>query len=615
MQAGTISRLRFRGRSWGLKIYFGWNIVHFRKSYICSNKLDVQETNFSFTQFNRIKNHLFGWRIEVRWYARFWSMGSDRSSSWKHDSEPYRSVRPVVEQTWSLFSPMMNLVSRCSETTPDVLPSTASESPGKTRHESQSPLSPQTEQHYRTGRPVVYAYSSSYSEWNVDKTWSSQEWKSDVLMEVKTGRPVVTAQRTDRFIVENDKMNSYTEAESEMSLESRSFLHRVNDQVRKRQNQSSKDATKDSDNHSVIWGMFMSSVLEASVFMWKNYSDNWHSIKNTKDLTMKQMFDISEKLRTEQSDEIYGISSINCEHSSWKYWSLVGDEQVVSLLHAKVYVFSDSVLCLGKVNENPKSNIAWEDRLNWFKSSQEYMALDRIDGEPMEFEWNIFPGFTTLELCTKVQELLLRLNETPENFTGRIIFMSMLNDISWGSKDNKIECESNAQLVSLYAKRCEAGQWSFLGPGSEQKWWPGGWGPQGMSPTGGGGLARVPNLRVCNHLFFLGVAHAGVEGWINILPWYRPVGVAKKSSETHKEEEPGLPEKSKWPPRGTGTTVLTYPCPSQPCFCGSKGCARVTGKAGENGQYSGVGRHLTLDKTVGSRVWWHPKALASFGLI
>ena len=28
-------------------------------------------------------------------------------------------------------------------------------------------------------------------------------------------------------------------------------------------------------------------------------------------------------------------------------------------------------------------------------------------------------------------------------------------------------------------------------------WWPGGWGPQGRSPTGGGGLARVPNLRVC----------------------------------------------------------------------------------------------------------------------
>ena len=35
------------------------------------------------------------------------------------------------------------------------------------------------------------------------------------------------------------------------------------------------------------------------------------------------------------------------------------------------------------------------------------------------------------------------------------------------------------------------------------------WGPEGMPLTGGGGLARVPNLRVCEHLLDSGVAHAG----------------------------------------------------------------------------------------------------------
>ena len=54
-------------------------------------------------------------------------------------------------------------------------------------------------------------------------------------------------------------------------------------------------------------------------------------------------------------------------------------------------------------------------------------------------------------------------------FTGRIIFMSMFNDISSRSKDNKTECGSNAQVVSLFARRFGAGQWSFLGPGSEKK--------------------------------------------------------------------------------------------------------------------------------------------------
>ena len=82
-----------------------------------------------------------------------------------------------------------------------------------------------------------------------------------------------------------------------------------------------------------------------------------------------------------------------------------------------------------------------------------------------------FPGFNTLQLSEEVKRLLLRLDETPENFTGRTIFMSMFNDISWGSKDNEKECLANAKLVSLCARRFGKGQWSFIGPGSEKKWY------------------------------------------------------------------------------------------------------------------------------------------------
>ena len=100
------------------------------------------------------------------------------------------------------------------------------------------------------------------------------------------------------------------------------------------------------------------------------------------------------------------MKTINWEDPSWKYLSLIGGEEVISLLHTKVYVFSDSVLCLGKMSENPQSNYAWKDRLMWFKDSPQYRTLDTIDGEPMEFEWNIFPGFTTLQLINKVQEFI-----------------------------------------------------------------------------------------------------------------------------------------------------------------------------------------------------------------
>ena len=180
------------------------------------------------------------------------------------------------ERVTAKSRPMMSLIARA----PSSLLSSASESPRKRSHENQSPLSMQAEKHDRTEKPVVCPQRGA---------------------------------RAQQFVTRDD------ETELDLSLGSRSFLDRVNDQVRKRQKRSSMNVTEDSEKHSVIWGMFMSSTLQASVFMGKNYSDNWHSIKNTKDLTMKQMFDISAKLVSEQ-DEIFGVKTIDWENSSWKYF-------------------------------------------------------------------------------------------------------------------------------------------------------------------------------------------------------------------------------------------------------------------------------------------------------
>ena len=164
------------------------------------------------------------------------------------------------------------------------------------------------------------------------------------------------------------------------------------------------------------------------------------------------------------------MSQISWEDSPWKVLALVNDEEFISLSHAKVCVFSHSVLCLGKMNQNPTSNIVWERQLGWFKGSSQYRTLDTIDGEPTKFEWNIFPGFTTLQLINKVQEFMNKMG-APEQFQARIIFMSMFNDIKWGYKDNETDCIANSTLVSLFARRFPAGRWSFLRPGSEKKWY------------------------------------------------------------------------------------------------------------------------------------------------
>ena len=124
---------------------------------------------------------------------------------------------------------------------------------------------------------------------------------------------------------------------------------------------------------------------------------------------------------------------------------------------------------------------------------------------------------------------------------------------------------------------------------AEHMGWPGGWGLQCMSQTGGGGLARVPNLRVCKHLL-AGVAHAGTEGRIND-PAVVPVWSAWQKTSS-SESRPGLPARVQ--------VVATWYGDDSPHL--SWKCAQVTGKACENGQHSG--------EMGGSSPWTRPSFLS-----
>ena len=82
----------------------------------------------------------------------------------------------------------------------------------------------------------------------------SREHKHVIIEEEEnhdgTETPVVCPQRGARpqqFIIGDD------ETELDLSLGSRSFLDRVNDQVRKRQKRSSMNVIEDGEEHSVIW--------------------------------------------------------------------------------------------------------------------------------------------------------------------------------------------------------------------------------------------------------------------------------------------------------------------------------------------------------------------------
>ena len=230
------------------------------------------------------------------------------------------------ERVTAKSRPMMCLIARV----PSNVSSSTSVRVRKLREERTGQLvvgsDQKTASDYYHEQYIESSFSARYSKWDDNQAWSSQEWKTDTSMCERSGRPVVTSRgktresqsssfheetqhdgtaqsivneaiprdrsgqpvviprrgaRPQQFIIGND------EAEFELTMESRSFVNRVNDQVRKRQKRIS-NVTEDGEKHSMMWGMFMSVTMESAVFMGRDYLNNCHSIENAKDLTLKQ---------------------------------------------------------------------------------------------------------------------------------------------------------------------------------------------------------------------------------------------------------------------------------------------------------------------------------------
>ena len=108
----------------------------------------------------------------------------------------------------------------------------------------------------RTGRPVDGPKSiQSCVSMPVELVDKYEDKDEDVdADQTRTGGPVggqQSTQDTDKFVIDDNDMDSNTATEPNFSPRSRSFLNRVKDRLRKILDQSSKDAMQDIDKHSL----------------------------------------------------------------------------------------------------------------------------------------------------------------------------------------------------------------------------------------------------------------------------------------------------------------------------------------------------------------------------
>ena len=141
------------------------------------------------------------------------------------------------------------------------------------------------------------------------------------------------------------------------------------------------DPKDDLDVNAAIWGIFLNTTLQAAVHLGQDYEVNWRFVKNHLWNSVEQLFNETGRLIRDQT-EITAYQIAN----------------------AKTYIFSDSVLCVGKMGDDPIAT--WKNKIWWYSEKNHFKELNRMDGMPTELEWKIFPGFTTLGLFEKIQDLM-----------------------------------------------------------------------------------------------------------------------------------------------------------------------------------------------------------------
>ena len=198
------------------------------------------------------------------------------------------------ERVTAKSRPMMNLTAR----TLSFVSSSVSTIPGRTSYGYQDPER-SVPSDDRTGK-LVQPSQPHYTQEDHGRSWSSQEWKSGVAEPDRSGKPEemswYTLQKVDPHREEpllgrnahsaryGERIHDRTEkpvsvhyqeqAYSEnfvMGSDAAEIVNKVKDQVRNRQKGMSSIA-ESCNEHSIIWGIFMATTLNAATFMGKNFS-------------------------------------------------------------------------------------------------------------------------------------------------------------------------------------------------------------------------------------------------------------------------------------------------------------------------------------------------------
>ena len=161
---------------------------------------------------------------------------------------------------------------------------------------------------------------------------SSQGWEKDAFLDVRTGKPVATEEDQEHQNYPEDSVstgkpvapgypgNSGNPQDSGTEGNGEDWPHHLHispncvQHIEKvflqRYGRSRTDKMNDLDVSTAIWGIFLSVTLQAVVHLGKDYTQKLRSTMNQPKKSLRQLFQVTERLITDQTENYWTDSRL-----------------------------------------------------------------------------------------------------------------------------------------------------------------------------------------------------------------------------------------------------------------------------------------------------------------
>ena len=153
------------------------------------------------------------------------------------------------------------------------------------------------------------------------------------------------------------------------------------------------------------WKFLIKDALEASIFHLHDKDDQKREYRQSSGAYSVMLARVLKKMKSDSALLTQEHMNTSILRDDYKDWCPICDSESIRLFECENYVFSDSVLLLGKRGKPEKWINRYNNTVDWLEKTSG-VRLKTIHGRPWQYHWDITKGITTAEILVRIRKMI-----------------------------------------------------------------------------------------------------------------------------------------------------------------------------------------------------------------